>query len=183
MNEVIYQGLVQIPEPVYFSLFLIIGKNIKEKRMLLMTIMLIQYILLMKIFPFNIWFQISYTFLSFVNLKVLYKEKAQVTDIFLFAVASIILTILSIFAYGIIFFTIKDYHIALVLNRILLFVTLVLLRKTIKTKYASFCKLWNRHNFKNKPRSLTVRNISIISFNFMFCIINFCIALRYVIVM
>ena len=103
MKEFLYQVLVQIPEPVYFSLFLIIGKNIKEKRLLLIGIMIMQYLLLMHIFPFNVWFQLIYTFMSFVNLKVLYKEKAQVTDIFLFTAASIILIITSAFCYGIIY--------------------------------------------------------------------------------
>ena len=106
MNEIIYEVLVKLAEPIYFSLFLIIGKNIKEKRLLLTCIMVIQYLLLMQLFPFNIWFQLIYTFMSFVNLKVLYKEKAQVTDIFLFAAASIILIITSASCYGIIYITI-----------------------------------------------------------------------------
>ena len=174
MKEFLYQVLVQIPEPVYFSLFLIIGKNIKEKRLLLTGIMIIQYWLLMHIFPFNVWFQIIYTFMSFVNLKVLYKEKAQVTDLFLFATASLILVIISIFCYAIIYFTIKSYVVALILNRILLFTILYFCRSKIKDKYKKFCSLWNRHNNPNKVRSLTLRNISIITFNLMFWTINLC---------
>lgn len=172
MKEFLYQVLVQLPEPVYFSLFLIIGKNIKEKKLLLTEIMIVQYLLLMHIFPFNIWFQLIYTFMSFVNLKVLYKEKAQVTDIFLFATASLILIIISAFCYGIIFITIKNYVCALVINRILMFMILYFSRNKIKEIYKKFCSLWNRHNKPNKIRSLTLRNISIIIFNMMFWIIN-----------
>lgn len=175
MKEFLYQVLVQIPEPVYFSLFLIIGKNIKEKRLLLTGIMIVQYLLLMHIFPYNIWFQIIYTFMSFVNLKVLYKEKAQVTDIFLFATASIILVIVSVLCYAIIYSTIKNYVIALIINRILMFVILYFNRNKIKTIYKKFCSLWNRHNNPKKIRSLTLRNISIIIFNLMFWIMNFLI--------
>ena len=177
MKEFLYQVLVQIPEPVYFSLFLIIGKNIKEKRLLLTGIMIVQYLLLMHIFPYNIWFQLIYTFMSFVNLKVLYKEKAQVTDIFLFATASLILVMVSIFCYMIIYATIKNYVIALIINRILMFVVLYFSRNKIKTTYKSFCSLWNRHNNPKKMRSLTLRNSSIIIFNSTFAIINSCIAL------
>ena len=172
MKEFLYQVLVQIPEPVYFSLFLIIGKNIKEKRLLLIVIMMMQYLLLMHIFPFNVWFQLIYTFMSFVNLKVLYKEKAQVTDIFLFAIASLFLIMISAFCYGIIFVTIKNYVCALIMNRILMFMILYFGRNKIKNIYKKFCSLWNRHNNPNKIRSLTLRNISIIIFNLMFCFIN-----------
>lgn len=172
MKEFLYQVLVQIPEPVYFSLFLIIGKNIKEKRLLLIGIMIVQYWLLMHIFPFNVWFQLIYTFMSFVNLKVLYKEKAQVTDLFLFATASIILIVISAFCYGTFYFTIKNYIIALIMNRVLMFITLYFGRNKIKDMYKKFCSLWNRHNNPNKMRSLTLRNISIIIFNLMFWFIN-----------
>lgn len=172
MKEFLYQVLVQLPEPVYFSLFLIIGKNIKEKRLLLIGIMIIQYLLLMHILPYNIWFQLIYTFMSFVNLKVLYKEKAQVTDIFLFATASIILVLLSLFTYSTAMLTYKDYYISLILNRILLFSLLFFFRKNIRSKYKEFCSLWNRHQKPNKIRSLTLRNISIITFNLMFWFIN-----------
>ena len=148
MKEFLYQVLVQLPEPVYFSLFLIIGKNIKEKRLLLTGIMIMQYLLLMHIFPYNIWFQLIYTFMSFVNLKVLYK-----------------------------YATIKNYVIALIINRTLMFTVLYFSRNKIKTIYKSFCSLWNRHNNPKKMRSLTLRNSSIIIFNLTFAIINSCIAL------
>ena len=177
MKEFLYQVLVQVPEPVYFSLFLIIGKNIKEKRLLLTGIMLVQYLLLMHIFPYNIWFQLIYTFMSFVNLKVLYKEKAQVTDVFLFTAASIILVITSILCYGLIYITIRQYIWVLITNRILIFAILYFGRDKIKNSYKKFCTLWNRHNNPNKIRSLTLRNISIIIFNLTFWTINLCIAI------
>jgi len=183
MNEIIYQVLVKIAEPVYFSLFLIVGKKLKEKRLLLIAIMIFEYIALKHFIQFNVWFQLAYTFMSFVNLKVLYKEKAQITDIFLFAIASILLILISIFCYSIIYFTIKQYIIALIINRILMFLALFFGRNIIQKYYQKFCLLWNRHNKSNKIRSLTLRNISIIFFNLMFWLINIGMALRYFIVM
>lgn len=174
MNEIIYEVLVKLAEPIYFSLFLIIGKNIKEKRLLLTCIMIIQYLLLMQIFPFNIWFQLTYTFMSFVNLKVLYKEKAQVTDIFLFAFASIFLTITSMICYGLVYITIHEYIWVLLIHRPLIFGFLYFYRDSIRNKYKEFCSLWNRHNNPKKIRSLTLRNISIIAFNLMFWLLNIC---------
>lgn len=174
MNELILLILEKVLEAIYFSLFLIFGKGIKNKRLLFTGIMIFQYLILTSIIKYNVIFQLMYTFLSFINLKVLYKDKAQITDIFLFALASIILIIISIGSYAIIYFTVGKYIVALILNRILLFSILFLLKNKINKLYKKFYSLWNRHNLPNQMKSLTVRNISIIIFNLMFYIINFC---------
>jgi hypothetical protein len=110
--------------------------------------------------------------MSFINLKVLYREKAQVTDIFLFAVASIFLILISAISYGIIYFTLKEYIIALILSRVIMFAFLFIAKNKLNNIYQKFYKLWNRHSKPNKIKSLTLRNISIIIFNLMFWIIN-----------
>lgn len=178
MNEIILLLLEKVCEAVYFSLFLIIGKNIKNKRLLLIGIMIFEYLALKHFIHFNVWFQLAYTFMSFVNLKVLYREKAQVTDIFLFMVSSVIIIIFSMFTYLTAMVTYKNYEISLVINRILLFLCLFVFKDKIKLCYRNFCKLWNRHNNPNKIRSLTLRNISIITFNLMFWLINLGITYR-----
>ena len=159
-------------EPIYFSLFLIIGKDLKKKRLLLTYIMIFEYIMLTSIIQYNVWFQFIYTFLSFINLKVLYKDKTQITDIFLFASASIILIVCSIFTYVTALYTYNNYIISLVINRILIFCFIFIFRKQIRKLYKEFCSLWNRHSKPNKIKSLTLRNISVISFNVMFWVIN-----------
>lgn len=108
-------------EPLYFSLFLIYGKDLKHKRLLFTLIMIAEYIMLTEIIEFNVWLQFIYTFMTFVNLKVLYKEKAQVTDIFLFAIASIILIISSAGCYMLVLYTIRNYYVVIFLNRIFIF--------------------------------------------------------------
>lgn len=159
-------------EPIYFSLFLIIGKDLKKKRLLLTCIMIFEYVMLTNIIEFNVWFQFIYTFLSFINLKVLYKEKSQITDIFLFAAASIILILLSMLTYISALYTYNNYMASLIINRILMFCFIFLFRKQIRKLYKEFYSLWNRHSKPNKIKSLTLRNISIISFNVMFWFIN-----------
>ena len=183
MNEFVLLILEKVLEAIYFSLFLIFGKNIKNKRLLFIVIMIFQYLILKQFIKFNVLFQIIYTFMSFINLKVLYKDKAQITDIFLFAVASIILIITSIGSYAIIYFTIGKYIVALILNRILLFAILFLIKNKIRDLYKKFYSLWNRHKLPNKIKSLTLRNISIIIFNLMFYIVNLCmiIAIKYLV--
>jgi hypothetical protein len=172
MNEFILLILEKVFEAIYFSLFLIWGKNIKNKRLLFIGIMIFQYLVLTSFIEFNVMFQIIYTFLSFINLKFLYKEKAQITDIFLFMFASVVLMILSAIAYFSIYFTIKKYIVALILSRILICLFILLFKNKINLIYKKFYSLWNKHNKENKIKSLTMRNISVIIFNLMFYFIN-----------
>lgn len=159
-------------EPIYFALFLIIGKNLKTKRLLLTCIMIFEYYMLTYIFPFNVWFQFIYTFIVFVDLKFLYKEKAQITDIFLFGAASIILIGISMLTYLTALATYKNYMISLILNRSLLFLFLYFNKNNIRNLYKKFYSHWNRHNNPKVIKSITLRNISVITFNLMFWVIN-----------
>ena len=172
MENIILLFLEKICEAIYFSLFLIYGKNLKEKRLLFISIMIFEYILLTSVLQYTTWIHISYITMTYINLKTLYKDKAQITDIFLFMVASIILIVLSFISYIIIQNTIKIYIVALILSRILMFTTLFLIKNEINKIYKNFYLLWNKHKNPNKVRSLTLRNISIIIFNIMFYVIN-----------
>lgn len=172
MEELILVFLEKVVEAIYFAMFLIIGKNIKNKKLLFIGIMVFEYLMLKSFINFSVYFQLAYTFMTYVTLKVLYKEKAQITDIFLFTATSLLLIAISAASYGIVYITVRQYFVALILNRILLFLTLYLGRNVIRNKYKSFCCLWNRHNIPNQIKSLTLRNISIIVFNLMFWLIN-----------
>ena len=137
-------------EPLYFSLFLIIGKDLKKKRLLFTLIMIFEYIMLKHYIKFNVAFQFIYTFMTYLTLKVLYKEKAQITDIFLFTAASIILIIISVVSYLSVYYTIKNYYAAMVLNRVILFTFLYFSRNKIRTYYVKFYSLWNRRHKTKK---------------------------------
>lgn len=163
--------LCAIPETLYFSLFMIFTKNIKTKRILLFTLMFLEYVILMITVPYNTWFHILYTFMTFVILKMLYKEKALITDIFVFTLSSIILIAISFVVYVSIMNFLNNYIVAYIIQRILLFVVVFLLKNKLNKWYIKFNSLWNRKK-KQKIRSLTVRNITIIIFNLMFYIIN-----------
>lgn len=183
MNELTLLILEKILEAIYFSLFLIFGKNIKNKRLLFIVIMIFQYLILKQFIKFNVLFQIIYTFLSFINLKVLYKDKAQITDIFLFAVASIILILIGMICVAFRYLLNTNYISVLILNKILLFVFLFLIKNKINYFYKKYYNHWNRKEKGSvvKIRSLTLRNISLIVFNLMFYIIN--IGLTYIILL
>lgn len=174
MEEILLIFFEKILEAIYFSLFLIIGKNLKKKRLLFVLIMIFEYLIFKSIIRYNVLFQFIYTFMTYLILKVLYKEKAQITDIFLFTIASIFLIFSSIICYFIIYYLTRNYYCILLVNRILIFLFLFIFKEAIREKYVEFYSLWNRHNNPIKIKSLTLRNISIIIFNLMFYVLNIC---------
>ena len=61
MNIDILELLIgQIPEAIFFSLFIILGKELKEKRLLFTFLMVLQYFIIANLFPYNINFQIEH---------------------------------------------------------------------------------------------------------------------------
>ena len=161
--------LGQIPEALYFALFLIFAKKLKEKRLLFIILMVIEYILLKQLLHFTIWFQILYTFITFLLLKVLYKNKAQITDIFIFTIASIILILISaipslIFCHNI--------TAAIITSRMIMFSLLFLCRNKLYSITNVYKSFWNRENKVKKIKTTTFRAINIVIFNLLFYIIN-----------
>lgn len=173
MENLILVILEKVLEAVYFGLFLIYGKKLEKKRLLFMILMVAEYLLLTSFIYYNVMFQLLYIFLSYVILKVLYGEKAQITDIFLMAVASILLIAFSAFTFLTTYYTYNNYLISLIINRILIFGFIFIFRNKINNVYKMFYQSWNRHSNPKKIKSLTLRNISIIIFNLMFVLINF----------
>jgi len=165
--------LGQIPEALYFSLFMIFTKQLKEKRIAFILLMTLEYLIIQKLIHFNIWLQVIYTLFVFVILKLLYKEKAQITDIFTFTIASIVLISIDVLAYfGTQLFT-TNYFIAMIVDRILIFTILLLLKKKLPKIQQLYKKLWNRNDSKKKKiKSTTFRCINLIFFNISFYAIN-----------
>ena len=160
-----------LPEAIYFSLFLILSKGLKQKRLLFTILMYLEYVLLKMLISYDVWFQIAYTFMILLVLKVIYKDKAEIIDIFAFTASSILLILISIISYSVTMLVFNNYTVAYIINRLFLFGILYLLRNKLNPLYERFRKLWNRKP-NQKVRSLTVRNVSVIIFNLMFCIIN-----------
>ena len=170
----------QIPEAIYFALFMIYAKGLKDKRILFTVLMVSEYILLTRFLIYNIWFQILYTSITFLILKVLYKEKAQVTDIFTFTIGSIILIITSIICF---ILSSQNAMIASIINRPILFIFLILFNYKLNKIQKIYKFFWNRNDkIKKKIKSTTFRCINIIIFNISFYVLNivmlYCIFLK-----
>lgn len=162
--------LGQIPEAVYFALFLIFTKELKTKRILFTILMAVEYLLLKSFIHFDMWFQIGYVIMTFLTLKVLYKDEAQITDVFTFGIASIILIILSAISFLIFG---PDMKLVTITNRILLISFLVLTHKSLPNIQDLYNKLWNRNDaISKKMKSTTFRALNAVVFNLMFVVIN-----------
>lgn len=164
--------LGQIPEAIYFALFMILVKNIKEKRVLFTILMILEYVFLKCFLVYNIWFQVMYFVLSFMIMKMLYKDKIQITDIFTLGIASMILVITSAIPYVIIYFTIHNMLIYVILNRIIIFTLLFVFRYKLQNINKLYYKLWNRNNKPKKMKTTTFRALNLVIFNISFVIIN-----------
>lgn len=161
--------LGQIPEAIFFALFMIYAKGLKEKRILFTVLMIVEYLLLKYSFKYNWLFQIGYMITTFLTLKVLYKEKSQITDVFILLISYIFMIIVSIISY----FIIDNYIIACILNRFLLFIPILLLNNKLNKIQLIYKKLWNRNYInKTKIKSTTFRCINLFIFNSIYFIIN-----------
>lgn len=165
--------LGQIPEAIYFSLFMIFTKQLKEKRILFIVLMILEYLIIQKLIHYDVWLQIIYTFSVFIILKVLYKEKSQITDIFTFTISSIFMIVIDMAVYFISSLFTNNFIIIITIDRILLFTTLFLLRNKLPKIQNLYKKLWNRNDKKEKKiKSATFRCINIVIFNITFYVLN-----------
>lgn len=160
----------QIPEAIYFALFMIYAKGIKEKRILFTVLMVVEYLLLKYSFTYSWMFHIGYVITTFLTLKVLYKDKSQITDIFILIISYIIMSIFSLISLPLIYI---NYTIAIIFNRVMIILFLIFFNKKLYKIQKIYKKLWNRNN-KNqyKIKSTTFRCINLLIFNFFFCFIN-----------
>lgn len=168
--------LGQIPEAVYFALFLIFTKRLKTHRLIFCILVLIEYLLLVNLFPFNLWFHIGLTILIYLSLKVIYKNRAQITDIFTFGISSVLLIIVSIVNYLIFCKLLNvNFVVSAVTQKLILFALLLCLKPKLYNIQKLYKRLWNRNDkLPKKMKTTTFRAINVVVFNTTFYIINVC---------
>lgn len=171
-NRMLELFLGQIPEAIFFALFMIFAKGLKEKRLLFTILMIIEYLLLLYSFPYNWLFHICFMVTTFIILKVLYKEKSQITDVFLLLIGYIILGITSIISWLLFNF---NMSLVAIFNRIIIFTFIFILNKKLYKIQNIYKFLWNRNDrIKKKIKSTTFRALNIVVFNISFVLINLC---------
>lgn len=162
--------LGQIPEAIYFSLFMIFTKRLKNKNILFIILMTIEYVLLFQAFPYSIWGHILFFIISYLILKLLYKDKCQIIDVFTLGIASLLLMIISSITYFI--FAPNNVMFGVIISKFILFYVLFLIKDKLYNIQNLYKLLWNRNNKKKKIKSTTFRALNIVIFNTMFYLIN-----------
>ena len=164
--------LGQVPEAVYFALFMILVKKLDNKRLLFTVLMIIEYIFLKCFLVYTVWFHVIYFILAYIIMKMLYKDQANITDIFTLGIASVILIIVSFISYILVYFTCKNMIIGAMLVRIITFGLLFMFKDKLSKINTLYKKLWNRSKIKYKMKSTTFRALNLVIFNISFAIIN-----------
>lgn len=166
----------KIPEAIFCALFIIVNKEIKEKRFIFTILMVVEYLLLKYALPYNSWFQVLYVVLTYLTLKVIYKDKSQITDIFIMVLAYIVIVITSIICYFVFANNGNNMIIANAINKFIMFLILFIMYKKNLIFQKIYKKLWNKSDKKHKIKSTTFRSINLVLLNIIFVIINICMA-------
>ena len=161
--------LGQIPEAIYFSLFLIFTKEIKEKRILFTSLMIIEYLLLLHVFPYSVWSHVLYFIITFIIMKILYKNKSNITDVFTLGIASVILIPISIISF---ILSNKIIILSGVISIIIKFAVIILFKNKLPKITNVYRRFWNRDDKPKKIKSTTFRALNLVLFNISIIIIN-----------
>lgn len=149
---------------LYYYLYIIKIKGIKSKRLLLYFLIFIGYVVLFMVLRYNLYLYLIFYLYVYLILKFIYKS--QINDFFI----AVFLDIFYISISTCCFFLIKNYIIALIIDKILLFIPLLFSNK-LKNIYDKYCNFWNRnHKIKQPIKSLTLRNLSLTLFNLIILI-------------
>lgn len=154
-----------IPEVLYFTLFLTFTKNIKEKRIKLFLLISISYILCVLIQQWQLLFYLLWGLSIYIFLKILYKEKVQIIDIFIISLAYFWVALISLICLIFLKENYSNFIVLSIIARIFLFIPFIFKNK-FNFLYKKYCKLWNRNDNEKRPiKSITLRNVSLILLN------------------
>lgn len=154
-----------LPEVLYFTLFLTYTKNIKEKRVKLFALLSIVYFICMLVQQFQILFYMLWIVLAYIVLKLLYKNKVQIIDVFIISLSYFWVAILSFILMNFVSKDYSNYYMILFIQKVLLFMPFIFKNK-FNVLYKKYCKLWNRNDKEKRPiKSITLRNVSLILLN------------------
>lgn len=154
-----------IPEVLYFTLFISYTKNIKEKRVKLFLLISVAYFVCMIVQRYMIIYYILFILSIYISMKIVYKVRTQIIDVFVISVSYFWVVLLSF----IMIFFLKDnysnYWLLYLINRAFLFLPFVFKPK-FNLAYKKYYSLWNRNDKEKRPiKSITLRNISLILLN------------------
>lgn len=153
-----------LPEILYYYLYLIIVLNIKEKRTKLFLYITFSYIICITIPNYNIIFYVIFLVLIYIWLKTLYRNRIKIPDFFIIFISMLYMTLTYTISYLISNGEYAKYDIAMFISKILLFLPFIFYKK-LNNLYNKYKLFWDKPNKeeKRKLKSITLRNISLIS--------------------
>lgn len=167
---IIFVGM--LPEIIYFTKFMEYAKNIKEHRIKFFLLMTLAYILCILISQYKILYYVGFIFMSYLAMKLIYKEKVQIIDIFVFSIAFLYLTLSSLLCFQFVKEDMSNYYFISIINRLTLFIPFIF-KDDFNDLYERYKLLWNRNDKIKRPiKSITLRNISLICLNIFIFIAN-----------
>ena len=167
INFIVSILLGLIPEVLYFTLFLVYCKNLKEKRLKLFGLLALGYIALIMICRYQLIFYVAYVIYSYLVLKWLYKS--HILDLFVCSVGLSYMTIVGLVGY----LLIGHYYVIYYIIARLVLYAVFLFRNKFNKVYLMYRGYWNRKD-NNKIKSLTLRNASLVFINLLVVLFNIC---------
>ena len=161
-----------IPDALYFTLFFVFTKNLKEKRIRLFLLISIFYFMCLIIQQWIFVHYLLFLALMYVILKILYKEKTQIIDVFIIGLAYLWQTILSAILLIFLQKDLSNYYFLYIINLVAMYMPFIFKNK-FNVIYKKYCRFWNRNDNEKRPiKSITLRNISLILLNSLILILN-----------
>ena len=164
-----------LPEIIYFTKFMEYAKNIKEHKIKFFLLMTLVYVLCVLVSQYKILYYVAFIFISYLVMKIIYKDKAQIIDIFVFSIAFMYVALNGLMWSFFIKEDMSNYYLILILNRITLLLPFIMKNK-FNILYNKYKSLWNRNDKIKRPiKSITLRNISLICLNIFIFLLNLAI--------
>lgn len=161
-----------LPEILYFTKFMEYCKNLKEHRIKFFILAILVYVLCILISQYKTLYYLAFIFLFYLIMKLTYKKKVQIIDLFVFSISLVYLTLTAFLCSLFIKEDMSNYYIVSAINRMTLFIPFIF-KKKFNIVYNKYKSLWNRNdNIKRPIKSITLRNISLVLLNSFIFIIN-----------
>ena len=161
-----------LPEIIYFTKFMEYTKNIKEHRIKFFLLMTLVYVLCILVSQYQALYYLIFIFLSYFVMKIIYKNKIQIIDIFIISMALFYVFISSYICFLFVKEDMSNYYLILIINRFTLILPFIIKNK-FNILYNKYKSLWNRNdNMKRPVKSITLRNISLICLNIFIFLSN-----------
>lgn len=159
-------------EIIYFTKFMEYTKNIKEHRIKFFLLMTLVYVLCILVSQYQALYYLIFIFLSYFVMKIIYKNKIQIIDIFIISMALFYVFISSYICFLFVKEDMSNYYLILIINRFTLILPFIIKNK-FNILYNKYKSLWNRNdNMKRPVKSITLRNISLICLNIFIFLSN-----------